>query len=481
MGQITQEEIDKVDVVGRIGALMLSSACAASDIVYTSLKVAQKLGLRHVSANLTYSHFQVSYRPPQSMSHTVVHTIGARRFDYGRQTRVKQLAQEIIAERVDHVQAAHDLDWIQAYPGPYGKWAVHVFSGLTAAAAALLFGGNLLVLAMTFISALVMDVLFGYCERRLGLPVFFLQALAGLIAVAAGVIAIQIDPGANASAVVIAVIMFMLAGMTSTAAVNDAITGWHLTGVGRLAEAVVNTLGLVIGVRMGMLIAQAAGIDLVLSEQVRLVAFDGDAWRWLVACLLLGVSLAVYAQTPKRALPLILVFTPFTYVVYAALLAVGVESTWATAVGAVWAGLVGTVLSHVTTVTVDAFAVCAVLPLMPGSAIYRALWAMSEDTMVSIDYGLTAIVTALALAAGVTMGQYIGAGLLRRMDRTYAALAPVFHKPYASLKERRDRLRRRRHSTDQRMRGLRRPRWLQTAPRWTRRGRVDADDSTTRV
>lgn len=456
---ITQEEIDKVDVVARVGTLMLGAACAASDVVYTSLKVAQKLGLRHVSVHLTYSDLQVSYRPPETVAHQVSHTISLRRFDYGRQTRVKQLADEIVAGRLDHVQAARDLEWIRSYRGPYPEKLVHMSSGLMAAAAALLFGGNLLVATLAFVSAMVVDYVAEMGERRWGLPVFFQQVLAGLVGIGASIVATKLDAAANASAVVIAVIIVMLAGMTSTAAINDAITGWHLTGVGRISEALVNTLGLVIGVRLGIFIASAIGVDLAISEKVRQIGVDSRAWLWILACIMMGVSLSLYAQTPKRGLPFVVVLTPATYMLYVAALDLGVAPAWATAIGAMFAALVGTLLSKLTTVTVDAFAVCAVIPMMPGSVIYRALWAMSDKPSLAVEYGLAAVGTAIAIAAGLTTGQYIGVALVRRLDRTYAAVMPVFHKPYASLRERRERMRRRRNPQAA-LKSLPMPAWL---------------------
>ncbi len=464
MREITQEEVDKVDVVTRIGRLMLGSACSASEVVYTTLKVAQKLGLRYVSVDLSYSHIQVSYQPPDAVSHSVVRTISGRQFDYGRQTRVKQLADEIVAGRRDHVEAARDLEWIQTYPGPYPKTVVHIFSGMTAAAAALVFGGNFLVCLLTFISAIILDYIFAYCERHFELPIIFLQIIAGVVGEVAGIVTLLIDPNANASVVVIAVIMFMLAGMTSTGAVNDAITGWHLTGVGRISEALVNTLGLVIGVRLGILLSHQFGFDITISEQIRPIAFDGQAWEWLVGCIMFGVSLAVYAQTPKRALPWICVVTPAIYILYILASTVDIPTAWATAIGAIAAGLIGTVLSKMTTVTSDAFAVCAILPLMPGSMIYRALWAMTDHPALAINYAMAAIGTAVAIAAGLTLGQYFGAALLKRADRTYAAILPVFHKPYASLRERRERARRRRQPA-QPPSSMDVPEWLTPKPR----------------
>jgi uncharacterized membrane protein YjjB (DUF3815 family) len=55
-------------------------------------------------------------------------------------------------------------------------------------------------------------------------------------------------------------------------------------------------------------------------------------------------------------------------------------------------------------------AVCGIVPLLPGLAIYRGLFAIVVEA--DVQGGLTALVGAaavgLALAAGVTLGEYLG-------------------------------------------------------------------------
>ena len=64
-------------------------------------------------------------------------------------------------------------------------------------------------------------------------------------------------------------------------------------------------------------------------------------------------------------------------------------------------------------------AVCGIVPLLPGLAIYRGLFAIVVEA--DIAGGLDALVGAaaigLALAAGVALGRYFGRPLCGRRDR----------------------------------------------------------------
>ena len=64
-------------------------------------------------------------------------------------------------------------------------------------------------------------------------------------------------------------------------------------------------------------------------------------------------------------------------------------------------------------------AVCGIVPLLPGLAIYRGLFAIVVDG--DVPYGLDALVGAaaigLALAAGVTLGEFLGRSLGGGRDR----------------------------------------------------------------
>ncbi len=64
-------------------------------------------------------------------------------------------------------------------------------------------------------------------------------------------------------------------------------------------------------------------------------------------------------------------------------------------------------------------AVCGIVPLLPGLTIYQGLFAIVVDA--DIQGGLAALVVAgaigLALAAGITLGEYLGKPVRGGRDR----------------------------------------------------------------
>jgi hypothetical protein len=61
--------------------------------------------------------------------------------------------------------------------------------------------------------------------------------------------------------------------------------------------------------------------------------------------------------------------------------------------------------------------VSGITPLLPGGAIYRGLYKMTEGDVLGIVSLAGAVVTAVALAAGVILGEYIAQPLKREARR----------------------------------------------------------------
>lgn len=146
-------------------------------------------------------------------------------------------------------QAISELDEVAAGASRYPSWLSRLTTGLSGVAIALLFGAGAVAAGFAFLAYTLVDLLYGFLGRR-NWPAFFIQVLVGVLAVLVAACVHAIVPGADSSAVVVAVIMMMLADMTSTGAVQDLMTGWHLTGLGRLTEGVMNTIGLIVGIRV---------------------------------------------------------------------------------------------------------------------------------------------------------------------------------------------------------------------------------------
>jgi uncharacterized membrane protein YjjB (DUF3815 family) len=97
-------------------------------------------------------------------------------------------------------------------------------------------------------------------------------------------------------------------------------------------------------------------------------------------------------------------------------------STWASAVAAVTIGSVCYLVADRFRVPPLVVVVPAIVPLLPGLAIYKglALLAAGEDGLFQL---VSALATAVALAAGVILGQYVAHPLKREAHRLETRLA----------------------------------------------------------
>jgi uncharacterized membrane protein YjjB (DUF3815 family) len=105
----------------------------------------------------------------------------------------------------------------------------------------------------------------------------------------------------------------------------------------------------------------------------------------------------------------------------------GITRTWAVALAAFFVGLVGYAVARRLRVPPLIVVVSAVVPMLPGIAIYRGLSLLSEGSSRNTSFGMVHIIgaasVALAIAAGVILGEYLAQPLAREARRVEGRLA----------------------------------------------------------
>ena len=84
---------------------------------------------------------------------------------------------------------------------------------------------------------------------------------------------------------------------------------------------------------------------------------------------------------------------------------------------AVSIGLVGYHVARAVRVPPLVVVVPAIIPLLPGLSIYRGLTQLADDNFVGILSLIAAVASAIALASGVILGEYIAQPLRREARR----------------------------------------------------------------
>jgi uncharacterized membrane protein YjjP (DUF1212 family) len=437
-GGIGEETVRGVlQLAVRVGEAMLSLGAAAADVTDTIRRIARSFGF-DCQVDLTFTSILVSHDPgPGAPPVTVLRVVETRTADYGRLTRVLELAEDVstadavrpgatdVAAAFDRrVEAAHDrLDEIVSAPHPYRRGLVTGVLMAMAAGVAVLLGGGIWVAVVAAATTAVIDVALARLGRW-GLPPFFLQAAGAAIATAVAVLLLAVVPllpvdlaTLPPSLVVASGIVVLLAGLSLVGAAEDAINGFPVTASARVFEVVLLTLGIVVGIGAVLDAARRLGVTFALVDlpgaatpvgvQVVGAAVVAGAW-----------AMASYARPRPAAVAAVV--GGGGWLLFTALRELGAAPAVASAGAAVAIGFAAETMSRRAGLPAIVTSVAGIVPLLPGLAIYRGLFTLVEGGAgigPGLEILLQAAAVGLGLAAGVTLGELLARPVRARVRR----------------------------------------------------------------
>ena len=414
------EVYETLDLALRIGEVLLTSGAGAADVVASMLAVTSACEVTHVSADVTFVDLALRHQPSRNEAAAIqMRRVTRRPLDYADLIEVDRIVNDLVNGTIDRSEARDRLARTVSTGHQRQRWAVMVAWGVMGTGIALTLGGNAIVCVLAFLAACAIDA----TQQLLPLhriPAFYQQVAGGLVATLIAVTAAATGLEVNPSRVITTGIVMLLAGVGIMGATQDALTGFPVTASARFIDAVMNTAGIITGVSAGLTVAELFGVGLVSLK-------PGATGLAEVGVSVLGAALAAAAfafasYAPARSL---LAVAPVAALGEGVLLAVGsseVGAPWGSAAAAVTIGAVCFLVAgrfHVPPLVV---VVPAIVPLLPGLAIYRglALLAEGKDGVLQLA---SALATALALAAGVILGQYLAQPIRREAHRWEARLS----------------------------------------------------------
>ncbi|MAS54736.1 MAG: hypothetical protein CMJ44_08965 [Pimelobacter sp.] len=438
-----------LDFCLRVGELLLSSGAGAADVTSTMLSLARGLDARAADVDITFTSLTMSYQSsPDEIPIIATRQVTRRVIDYQDLTRVDHLVRDVLRGELDLTSGRAELRRIVSTGHDRPRWAVTIGWGLMSAGIGVQLGGDWMVGLLAFLSAVLIDRLKLRIARR-RLPGFYEQVAGGgvatLVAVGAAALSIDID----VSLVVTANIVMLLAGIGFMGALQDALTGFYITAGARLTEALLSTAGIIAGVSGGLSLAYAVGVDL---PEVDPGQTDVQGlWLTAIGAAVAASAFAFASYSPKRILVPVALMAAIAISISSSIQAPGIARTWSVAFAALFVGIVGYAVAGRMRVPPLIVVVSAVVPMLPGVSIYRGLALLGEGSRRDTSEGLVALITAasvaLALAAGVILGEYLAQPVTRQSRRLEQRLAgPRLVGPVHLPRRRSRRSRRTRHS-----------------------------------
>ncbi|GAA3912885.1 threonine/serine ThrE exporter family protein [Microbacterium invictum] len=423
-----------LDLAVRLGESTLVAGAPASEVTLTIVRVAGAYGLQPVHVEVTYNAITAAHhRAGTARPITLLRVVRAAVPDHDKLQSLQALVAEVRSGM--SVDAAYErYRTIRRAPFRYPPGVVVAAQALLAVGVAIMFGVNWLGIAFAFIGA-ALAALTQYGMAKARVPFFFSQ-IAGafvLTMVAALSPLLQLTgwppaDGIRPSVIVASGIVLMLAGLTVVGAAQDAIDGFALTAMGRILELVTQTLGVVLGILIGLETARVIGLPMAPpSETLPL----GPVPLQFLGAAIIAVAVAVFNGARSRIIVVSLLLSLVAWSGYLAATALGFDVAAASGVGAFLGSVVGVMLAFRLHVPSVAITTAAILPMVPGAAVFRGLLSVvesGEDTAVLLA-GFTTLTLAatvgIALAVGASLGIYLGQPLRASLGGVRRARAHV--------------------------------------------------------
>ncbi|MFC6006651.1 threonine/serine exporter family protein [Angustibacter luteus] len=421
MGAPQEEQAREVIEFGlRLGDLLLRSGSGTRDVEAALIAVTAAMGLTDVEVDITAQSILLQHAPAGGRPVNLLRVARTQSRDHARLADAYRLVSDLVAGRCSREEADRRLTEIETRPKPWPRWVVSVAYGLLAAAVCALVGGGARATALAFVASVAVDRLGRYLGRRRLVP-FFITFVGAAIAAVVTVLAAELEliGPRDAGAVIAGGIVVLLPGRLLVAAVEDAIFGFSVTASGRVLQVLLTGAAIISGTAIGLGLAQRLDLDLVVDLTGTTAV---DVVRGLVCAAVASLATAVAYRSPRRlVLPPVLIGV-IGYAIYGLLRVSDLAGpTAATAAAAVVVGLLARLLAARMTAPALVLSVPALSTLLPGLAIFRAMSLLSSDPQAGIGQLFLAMATALAIGAGVALGDVLAAPADRWWLRRAAA------------------------------------------------------------
>jgi uncharacterized membrane protein YjjP (DUF1212 family) len=405
-----------LDLAVRVAEAMLTVGASANDATLACTRIAAAYGVRPLHVDVTYNSITISWqRAVDREPTTLLRVVRAPAPDHAKLQRLQALLVDIEAGLdLDPAIAAFDAARRRAFG--YRPPVVVVAQGLVTVGVCIFMGASWLLTVIAFLAA----VLAAVTQRglaRMRIPFFFSQVLGALVVTAAaaataaaGELGVAPFVDIRPSLIVAAAIVLMLSGMSVVAAAQDAIDGFSLTAQGRVMEIALLTVGVAAGVLGGLHLASIAGFSVPVATAFPL----GSVGQQVVGSVLIAVAVATVFGSSLRTILLSAGLGALAWAGWSAGIALGLGPPASSAIGALVTSFAGILVAHRLHVPSIAVTTAAIVPLVPGYAVFSGLLALVDaDSTAGLVAGVVQLAGAaaigLALAAGASLGLLLGA------------------------------------------------------------------------
>jgi uncharacterized membrane protein YjjP (DUF1212 family) len=414
-----------VDLVVRLGAIMLSAGSPTDDVERSMGVAARALGLERVTAAVSFGSITLSYiAGPDNAPATAMQMVRERSSDFRRLSAAARLVNDLRTGAAERTHAAAEVERIEqlgsAWPEPLTSFA----QAVSASASTVLFGGSPLDALATLIIGVIVQPIIVRVDGP-GLPPFFRSLIGPLISCLLVAVAYAFGAPISVGLVLSGSLLRFLPGAALVAGMRDLIDQSIISGSARLAEALFLGAAVASGIAIGTWTAAQFGVFLTMSTT------GTQDWQFVVQIVAAGVACAAWAVRlgePGFALLTASLIGALGWSINLGLISAGMGEVPATAAAGLAVGGLGRVLARRREAPVVLWVVPASLPLLPGLLIVSGM--LASDAVSGLLLLSTAVFTGLALGASIAFGDIVVQTLRQVREEI---IQPVIIQPVAQV------------------------------------------------
>jgi uncharacterized membrane protein YjjP (DUF1212 family) len=423
-----------LDLALRVGELMLRCGAGAPQVESSVIAVAAAGGLDNLEVDLTLQSLLIQCTTTSGLPITMLRVVRSASRDFARLTAVHEFVESLVSEGYDREDASARLREIRRAPRFWPRWAVRGSLGVLAAAIAMMLGAGAVAALVSGLSALFV----GYAARSLGrrgLPDFYQCAIGGFFATVCAWGAFSLGAqgwlpvsSSDFAFIVAGGITVLLPGRTVASAFEDAISGYSVTGAGRMFAVFLTTAGIILGVATGLSLTLAVtemfDLDVASPSIVTTRALSAPVVLGVVGAFLVGLAGAVGLRSQRRlVLPAGLLCAASVGVSLVVARIEGLGPLAAAGSAAIVLGFAGRLIALRLGAPPMVLVVPASYGLLPGLAIFRGLYEMVNGSSqgagtLSLQGGITTLLGAMAVLLAIAAGSVLGEFLAAPFDRS---------------------------------------------------------------
>lgn len=420
-----------------VSDLMLSMGVSANSVVSRALDITETYCARPVHIDIASSLIFLSQlRGVEKEPLTLIRSVVVRDVNYMMLRDVQNLVHDIHRGKLTLDEAEIRLDRIMKHPKTYPWWLVMVGNGVLVSGVALMFTSSWQAILTTFVIGLLVDRLLRFLTHW-SFPPFFRQiGAAAFVTVTAAILntfgehGVGFFVGMNPTLIVVGGIVMLVAGLVVVGAIQDAIEEYYLTANARLTKVIMQTIGIVMGIMVGLYIARKLNIGIAVSpDPLTLNAVPMQ----ILGAALAAIGYAIATQTYVKAIAWIgLIGGLSLAILFAAGNWYGISVVPASGIAATFVGITGALMSRFWRTPSVGIIAAGIVPLVPGLMLYNGLMQLINyppgDPFFFKALGtlFTVGTTGLAIAAGATLGSMVGRPVNQKLAHA-RNMTPLVH------------------------------------------------------